>query len=167
LRDAATDSLHVQDRTEEGRSSTASEASGPHRVLVVDTHHYCRSRDYAGSYSRADLGETPQPTLLLGLFGSRLFAKIDLFNLQQTEAPIFTGCGLFPDLRWALADRHGHPRLHRRSPSQSAAVRRSPAPSGFEPFKLVGAAPARCRSIAARERAFRRLAFLTSRWRFP
>ena len=128
--DAATDSLHVQDRTEEGRSSTASEASGPHRVLVVDTHHYCRSRDYAGSYSRADLGETPQPTLLLGLFGSRLFAKIDLFNLQQTEAPIFTGCGLFPDLRWALADRHGHPRLHRRSPSQSAAVRRSPAQSG-------------------------------------
>jgi hypothetical protein len=124
LGDAATDSLHVQDRTEEGRSSTASEASGPHRVLVVDTHHYCRSRDYAGSYSRADLGETPQPTLLLGLFGSRLFAKIDLFNLQQTEAPIFTGCGLFPDLRWALADRHGHPRLHRRSPSQSAAVRR-------------------------------------------
>ena len=127
MRDAATDSLHVQDRTEEGRSSTASEASGPHRVLVVDTHHYCRSRDYAGSYSRADLGETPQPTLLLGLFGSRLFAKIDLFNLQQTEAPIFTGCGLFlifAGLWLIVTIIPGFTVEARRSPPQSAAVRR-------------------------------------------
>ena len=127
---------------------------------MVDAHHYCRSRDYAGSYSRADLGGTPQPTLLLGLFGSWLFAKIDLFNLHQTDAPVSLVAAFF--LLFA-----GFWLIVTVIPGFTAAVRRSPAPSRFEPLKLVGAASARCRSIAARARAFRPLAFLTSRWRFP
>lgn len=32
-------------------------------------------------------GRTPQPTLLLGPFGSWLFANIELFNWHQTDAP--------------------------------------------------------------------------------
>ncbi|NJC23685.1 uncharacterized membrane protein YhaH (DUF805 family) [Arthrobacter pigmenti] len=32
-------------------------------------------------------GRTPQPTLLLGPFGSGIFANIELFNWHPTEAP--------------------------------------------------------------------------------
>lgn len=32
-------------------------------------------------------GRTPQPTVLLGPFGSWLFANIELFNGNQTDAP--------------------------------------------------------------------------------
>ena len=102
---------------------SASEASAPRRVLVVDAHHYCRSRDYAGSYSRADLGGTPQPTLLLGLFGSWLFAKIDLFNLHQTDAPVSLVAAFF--LLFA-----GFWLIVTVIPGFTAAVRRSPPQSG-------------------------------------
>ena len=32
-------------------------------------------------------GRTPQPTLFVGPFGSALFANVELFNLQLTDAP--------------------------------------------------------------------------------